>query len=81
MLDRTPSGIIQVLSPSNQANTPQLSEPLKSDNLNNDPVIRPDDVELGEAEQDEQKSVDPLDKFLPPPPKDKCSEELQVSYV
>ncbi|KAL6574099.1 hypothetical protein OROHE_001641 [Orobanche hederae] len=25
----------------------------------------------------EQKAVDPLDKFLPPPPKAKCSEELQ----
>lgn len=25
------------------------------------------------------KEVDPLDKFLPPPPKEKCSDELQVS--
>lgn len=25
------------------------------------------------------KEVDPIDKFLPPPPKEKCSDELQVS--
>ncbi|QCE16284.1 uncharacterized protein LOC114164619 isoform X2 [Vigna unguiculata] len=31
-----------------------------------------DEAELGEGDQD-----DPLDKFLPPPPKAKCSEELQ----
>jgi len=35
-----------------------------------------DEAELGEGDQD-----DPLDKFLPPPPKAKCSEELQVSSV
>ncbi|XP_057431858.1 uncharacterized protein LOC130724603 isoform X2 [Lotus japonicus] len=38
---------------------------------------RTDDTELGEADQDKQKSGDPLDTFLPPPPKAKCSEELQ----
>lgn len=26
-----------------------------------------------------EEEADPLDKFLPPPPKVKCSEELQVS--
>jgi len=25
------------------------------------------------------KEFDPLDKFLPPPPEEKCSDELQVS--
>lgn len=81
LLDRIPSGTVQVLSPDNQANTPQFSETFKSDTLNNDDVIRPDDAEIGEADHDEHKSVDPLDKFLPPPPKVKCSEELQVSSV
>lgn len=28
---------------------------------------------------EEQKDVDFLEKFLPPPPKEKCSDELQVS--
>ncbi|RDX65526.1 SAP30-binding protein, partial [Mucuna pruriens] len=77
LLDRTPLGTVQVLTPSNQANTPQFSEPLKSDTTNNDAVIRSDDAELGEADQDDQRYIDPLDKFLPPPPKAKCSEELQ----
>jgi len=79
--DRTPLGIVQVLTPSNQANTPQFFEPLKFDTMNKDAIIRSDDAEFGEADQDEQKYVDPLDKFLPPPSKAKCSEELQVSYV
>ncbi|MED6148453.1 hypothetical protein PIB30_053337 [Stylosanthes scabra] len=74
LLDRTPSGAVQVmaLTPSNQANTPQLS-----DTMNDDAMFRLDDAEPPEAGQDEQKSEDPLDKFLPPPPKAKCSEELQ----
>ncbi|KAG5030926.1 hypothetical protein AAZX31_06G061900 [Glycine max] len=75
--DRSPLGTVQVLTPSNQANTPQFSEPLKSDTMNKDAMIRSDDAEFGEADQDEQKYVDPLDKFLPPPSKTKCSEELQ----
>lgn len=75
-LDRTPSGTVQVLTPSH-ANTTQFSEPLKFDTMNIDAVIRTDDTELGEADQDKQKSGDPLDTFLPPPPKAKCSEELQ----
>jgi len=69
------------LTPSNQANTPQFTESLKSDSLNNDAVIKSDDAELGEGDQDDQRYVDPLDKFLPPPPKTKWSEELQVSSV
>jgi len=76
--ERTPLGTVHVLTPSN---TPQFTEPLKSDNLNNDAVIKSDDAELGEGDQDDQRYVDPLDKFLPAPPKAKCSEELQVSSV
>ncbi|KAG5060393.1 hypothetical protein JHK87_001422 [Glycine soja] len=75
--DRTPLGTVQVLTPSNQANTPQFSKPLKSDTMNKDAIIRSDDAEFGEADQEEQKYVDPLDKFLPPPSKARCSEELQ----
>ncbi|MED6155060.1 hypothetical protein PIB30_002275 [Stylosanthes scabra] len=79
LLDRTPSGGVEVmtLTPSNQASTPQLSEQLKSDTMNDDAMFRLDDAEPPEAGQDEQKSEDPLDIFLPPPPKGKCSEELQ----
>lgn len=35
-------------------------------------------AQVEEAVMEEGKEVDPLDKFLPPPPKAKCSEELQV---
>jgi hypothetical protein len=52
-LDWTSSGTIQVLTPNNQPNTPQFSETLKYDALNNDDVIRPDDAEFeGEADHD-----------------------------
>lgn len=72
---RTPPGTVQVPSPSNQA-TPQLSSPPESDRMN----YAGHDLEVGDATEaiiGEQKDVDPLDKFLPPPPKAKCSEELQ----
>lgn len=74
---RTPPGTVQVPSPSNQA-TPQLSSPPESDRMN----YAGHDLEVGDATEaiiGEQKDVDLLDKFLPPPPKAKCSEELQVS--
>ncbi|PON77043.1 SAP30-binding protein [Parasponia andersonii] len=73
--DRTPSGTIQVLTPSNQA-TPQLSDPSHSDKMNY--AVHDSDVGgAADSMVEEQKDVDPLDKFLPPPPKAKCSEELQ----
>lgn len=77
--DRTPPGTVQVLTPSNQA-TPQLSDPSQSDKVN---YAVPDSDVGGAADSmvEEQKDLDPLDKFLPPPPKVKCSEELQVSSV
>ncbi|KAE9598924.1 putative SAP30-binding protein [Lupinus albus] len=71
-MDRTPSGTVQMLTLSYQANNPWFSEPLKSDAM-----IRPDDAEIGEEDQDELRSLNPLDKFLPPPPTAKCTEELQ----
>ncbi|CAJ1973670.1 unnamed protein product [Sphenostylis stenocarpa] len=80
LLERTPLGSVQVLTPSNQSNTPQFSEPLKSDTMNNDAVIRSEDAELGEAD-DKQRYVEPLYKFLPTPPKAKWSEALLVSSV
>lgn len=77
--DKTPPGTVQVLTSSSQE-TPQLFDPSHSDTVNNDVH----DSEGGDANGDlleEQKDVDPLDQFLPPPPKAKCSEELQVSSL
>ncbi|KAK4283920.1 hypothetical protein QN277_000821 [Acacia crassicarpa] len=42
-----------------------------------DTVVGSDGSEHGETVQEEQKFVDPLDIFLPPPPKVKCSEDIQ----
>ncbi|KAI4332540.1 hypothetical protein L6164_017441 [Bauhinia variegata] len=77
LLDRTPSGTVQVLTPSNQVDTPQFSEPLKSDTMNNDAVNGSDGAEYVVVDREGQKPVDALESFLPPPTKAKCSEDLQ----
>lgn len=56
--------------------TPQLSEPSQSD-IMNETVLESEDRNAADAVAEDQKNVDPLDKFLPPPLKAKCSEELQ----
>ena len=67
-----------------QATTPQSSEqldPSQSDLITHAVT----EAEAAEADEDVKmtvealKDVDPLDKFLPPPTKAKCSDELQVS--
>lgn len=45
----------------------------------NDTALESEGIDAEQAVAEEQKDVDPLDKFLPPPVKAKCSEELQVS--
>ncbi|KAI9120938.1 hypothetical protein K1719_007971 [Acacia pycnantha] len=76
-LGRTPSGTVPFLTSDNDASSPQFSEPLKSDTMNHDAMVGSDISEHGGAIQEEQKSLDPLDKFLPPPSKAQCSQELQ----
>lgn len=71
-----------MLSPSSQATPSRQSEQNNQANAVNN-VLN----ELGHAEADEalmvpsgdRKDIDPLAKFLPPPPKEKCSYELQVT--
>ncbi|XP_068324646.1 uncharacterized protein [Pyrus communis] len=65
--DKTPPGTVR---------TPQLSEPSNSDTMN-ETVLESEGRDAAEAVAEEQKDIDPLDKFLPPPLKAKCSEELQ----
>lgn len=76
--EKTPSGTAQTVTPSDQAVTPQLSE-LDSQLINgavNESESTEDAVTVSvEGAED----VDPLDKFLPPPPTARCSDELQVS--
>ncbi|XP_059290468.1 uncharacterized protein LOC132044006 [Lycium ferocissimum] len=77
------SPALQVRTPSTQT-PPQSAEPT-------DPIDDTMDFAVneghGEDEEsvmlpaDEQKEVDLLEKFLPPPPKEKCSDELQVRIM
>ncbi|XP_058199770.1 uncharacterized protein LOC131314876 isoform X1 [Rhododendron vialii] len=72
-----PSGTTQ--TPSTQAVTPQLSELDASDShLINSTVNESQSVEVSVTVSVEVvEDVDPLDRFLPPPPTAKCSDELQ----
>lgn len=76
-------GIVRLPTPSTQGTTPQSLEQAdqpESDAMNygtNESDAATEDAVMVSVE--EQKNVDPLDSFLPPPPKAKCSEELQVS--
>ncbi|CAK9148120.1 unnamed protein product [Ilex paraguariensis] len=76
---------VQVLTPNAQA-TPQVfdqHDPSESDAMNY-ALNESESAEVEEAIKisvEESKDVDPLDKFLPPPPKDKCSDELQERII
>ncbi|XP_022955191.1 DNA ligase 1-like isoform X1 [Cucurbita moschata] len=73
--DRTSPGTVRVPTPNNLA-TPQISESPHSGSMNN-MILESETEKVEETVEEEKKDIDPLDKFLPPPPKDKCSEELQ----
>lgn len=84
--EKTPPGTVHILTPSTQATPPQSSEQYntsQSDAMNY-AVNETESVEIDEdvkVSEEESKDIDPLDKFLPPPPKEKCSDELQVSLI
>ncbi|KAG9447874.1 hypothetical protein H6P81_014002 [Aristolochia fimbriata] len=84
-LEKTSPEMIQTSMASAQAASPQPSDPV--DPHNNEASI-PMDFSVTESEAadldkpaagplEPSKEVDPLEKFLPPPPVIKCSEELQ----
>ncbi|KDP38973.1 hypothetical protein JCGZ_00730 [Jatropha curcas] len=74
--ERTPLGSVQVLTLSVQA-TPQSSEHLEQPDEMNTIADQSEAVENDDTTDVPTKNVDPLDKFLPPPPIDKCPDELQ----
>lgn len=78
-LDRTSPGAARVSTPNNLA-TSQISESPQSGSMNN-AIPESETAKVEETVEEEKKDIDPLDKFLPPPPKEKCSEELQVSFI
>ena len=69
------------MTPNIQA-TSQSSEHLETlqHDEANDAVVQSKALEKESATDVPAKNVDPLDKFLPPPPKEKCPEELRVSF-
>ncbi|KAJ7968720.1 SAP30-binding protein [Quillaja saponaria] len=75
--DRMVSGTVEVSTPSNQAASSQFFGLLQSGTENHSVLIESEDAEYGEAVNEEQKVVYPLNKFLPPHTAAKCSEELQ----
>ncbi|KAM7500687.1 hypothetical protein LguiA_025101 [Lonicera macranthoides] len=84
--EKTPPGTVHILTPSTQATPPQSSEQYntsQSDAMNY-AVNETESVEIDEdvkVSEEESKDIDPLDKFLPPPPKEKCSDELQDKII
>ncbi|KAJ4955941.1 hypothetical protein NE237_012724 [Protea cynaroides] len=87
--ETTLQGIVQILTTDTQTTPPQPSEqtaPLQSDNsiLINGSRINSEDAGVEEAimvSTEVQRDADPMDKFLPPPPKAKCSDQLQEKII
>ncbi|KAG5247077.1 transcriptional regulator family protein [Salix suchowensis] len=77
--EKSSSGTAHVLSPSVQA-TPvsfENSGPSQPGEIN-DTTNESEAVNTEGANEVPAEGVNPLDKFLPPPPKEKCPEELQA---
>ncbi|XP_011101408.1 uncharacterized protein LOC105179476 isoform X2 [Sesamum indicum] len=78
-------GVARLPTPSTQATSPRSLEPNDQPEL--EAMNAKNESELTEIEDavmvsiEEQKDVDPLDKFLPTPPKGKCSDELQEKII
>ncbi|KAK3010283.1 hypothetical protein RJ639_011828 [Escallonia herrerae] len=79
--EKVPAG-----TPTAQGSTPQSSEQLISSHPDEMDYAM-NESEFAKAEEsvegcvEEPRDVDPLDKFLPPPPKAKCSDELQEKII
>lgn len=74
---------VQLLTPSDLATPPQLSDSndQAETDTSNYAVIGSESAEAEDADMvpsKEPNNVDPLNKFLPPPPEANCSDELQV---
>ncbi|XP_074308033.1 uncharacterized protein LOC141642932 isoform X2 [Silene latifolia] len=74
-------GNVQSMTPKDVVNSPQLSAQAdvpRLDMVNN--AVKDSDTEVRDGvdvSDEDSKDIDPLDKFLPPPPQEKCSDELQ----
>uniref|UniRef100_A0A5B7AXU5 SAP30-binding protein n=1 Tax=Davidia involucrata TaxID=16924 RepID=A0A5B7AXU5_DAVIN len=77
--EKTPPGTVQVLTPNTQATPPQSSEQLDPSQFDamDYSINQTESAEAEEISVEVPQDVDPSDRFLPPPPKAKCSDELQ----
>uniref|UniRef100_A0A7C9F021 SAP30-binding protein n=1 Tax=Opuntia streptacantha TaxID=393608 RepID=A0A7C9F021_OPUST len=79
--ERTPTGNVQITTPKNPVDSPQSVAGLdasQADVVNG--TMKESEAEVVEGvniSDKDAKEFDPLDKFLPPPPEEKCSDELQ----
>ncbi|KAE7995863.1 hypothetical protein FH972_000628 [Carpinus fangiana] len=73
--EKTPTGTVQALTSSNPV-TPLSSDPSRHDTMNY-AVHESEGAHVEEAVMEQEEEIDPLEVCLPPPPKEKCSEELQ----
>ncbi|XP_047968596.1 uncharacterized protein LOC125212456 isoform X2 [Salvia hispanica] len=75
-------GVARLPTPSTQAATPQSLDPADQPETDTMSYATHESEAAGTEDAvmvsvEEQENVDPLNNFLPPPPKAKCSEELQ----
>ncbi|XP_065878918.1 uncharacterized protein [Euphorbia lathyris] len=76
--EKTPPGTVQVLTP-NVHTSSLSSEHLQTSQVDemNNPDVQSEAAENEGTTNVPAENDDPLDKFLPPPPKDKCPDDLQ----
>lgn len=84
--DKTSPGIMRLQTPSTHATPSRSVEPI--DQHESEAINKPEnELQTAETEDvimtsiEEQQEADLLEKFLPPPPEDKCSVELQEKII
>ena len=74
---RTPTTNVQTVTPNNQMDSPQNMQIYVPEH-NAMKETETDGIEGVNSSGKEDLDLDPVHKFLPPPPEEKCSDELQV---
>lgn len=79
--ERTPTASVQIVTLNNQVDSPQSFAQVDASQADVANGTTKEFVgEAGEGvglSEEDSTAVDPLDKFLPPPPAERCSDELQ----
>lgn len=78
---RTPTTNVQTMTPNNQVDSPQLSTQLDASQIDHS-AEKELEAEVGigaNLSGEDRIDSDPVQNFLPSPPEEKCSDELQVS--